>query len=165
MTAALLQINSEVAPELTPEPKIKTKSKSKSRAKAAPKLKHDDHLFTYAYTGVAMMAVLSAGLNGYANSLHATVEFAGWAMGVVIPAIILILGKVAGILWKRRQNNLAYVTAGAGIGLLLLSVWHCACSIAMLTGCHIIAAVPMAVAIDVGFVACELAAAKLERNG
>jgi hypothetical protein len=111
------------------------------------------------------MSLLSAGLNGYANSMHASVEWAGWAMGIVIPAIILILGKVAGILYKRRQNQLAYLTAGAGIGLLLLSVWHCASSIALLTGSDIIAAVPMAVAIDVGFVACELAAAKLEVNG
>jgi hypothetical protein len=40
----------------------------------------------------------------------------------------------------------------------LLSVWHCATSISLLTGSPLLLALPMAVAIDVGFVCCEVAA-------
>jgi hypothetical protein len=36
------------------------------------------------------MAVLSAALNGYANAQHAAVAWAGWGMGLTIPAIILL---------------------------------------------------------------------------
>jgi hypothetical protein len=104
------------------------------------------------------MAVLSAALNGYANSLEASIPWAGWGMGLTIPAIILLLGKVAGLLWKRGQHRLAYLTGGTGTGLLLLSVWHCATSISLLTGSPLLLALPMAVAIDVGFVCCEVAA-------
>jgi hypothetical protein len=123
--------------------------------KAAPKC---DHLTTYAYAGVALMAVLSALLNGYANSLHATIAWAGWCMGLTIPAIILLLAKAAGLLYKRGLHRLAYLTGGTGTGLLLLSVWHCATSISLLTGSPLLLALPMAVAIDMGFVCCEVAA-------
>jgi hypothetical protein len=40
------------------------------------------------------------------NAQHATVAWAGWGMGLTIPAIILLLGKVAGLLWKRGQHRL-----------------------------------------------------------
>lgn len=112
----------------------------------------------WAIGGVAVMSILSAGLNGYANAQHSPIGWAGWAMGFTIPIIILVLGKVAGLAWKRQQKPLAYCTAAAGVGLLALSVWHCASSIALLTGSHILLALPMAVAIDVGFVCCEYAA-------
>jgi Na+/proline symporter len=145
------------APSTAPKPKGKKPTRKPAAPKPAPRAK-EDHLIRYAYTGVAVMSLLSAGLNGYANSLHATIPWAGWGMGVVIPAIILILGKVGGLLWKRGHHHLAYLTAGSGVGLLVLSVWHCATSISLLTGSPLILAMPMAIAIDAGFVCCELAA-------
>lgn len=133
------------------------KSRRVTRKTAAVPSK-PDHLYGYAMAGVGLMAVLSALLNGYANAQHAEIAWAGWGMGLVIPAIILILGKVASLLHKRRQKRAAYITGGVGVGLLLLSVWHCATSIAALTGSPIMLALPMAVAIDCGFVCCEVAA-------
>ena len=41
--------------------------------------------------------------------------------------------------------------------MLLLSVWHCSESIALLTGSPVWLALPMSVAIDCGLVACEVA--------
>ena len=43
----------------------------------------------------------------------------------------------------------------SGVALLLLSVWHCSQSIALLTGSPV--ALALAVAIDCGLVACEVA--------
>lgn len=111
----------------------------------------------WALLGVVVMSILSAALNGYANANHSSSPMASWAIGIAIPAIILILGRVAGLAQQRGQRTLAYATASAGIGLLTLSVWHCAVSIAALTGSHVALAVPMAIAIDVGFVCCEYA--------
>jgi hypothetical protein len=128
----------------TPTPVVGSGAKSKA-------------LTRYALAGVVLMSALSAGLNGFANAQHSPVAWAGWVMGLAIPMIILILGKVAGILQTRGHRHLALTTAGAGIGLLALSVWHCATSISLLTGSPVVLALPMAVAIDVGFVCCELA--------
>jgi hypothetical protein len=119
--------------------------------------KPNDHIRAYAYAGVGLLSVLSAGLNGYANSLHSPIEWAGWMMGISIPLVILILGKVAGLQYRRGFRRAAYITGGTGVGLLFLSIWHCATSISILTGSPIMLAVPMAVAIDAGFVCCEVA--------
>jgi len=116
-----------------------------------------DHLQNYANAGVIVMALLSALLNGYANAMHASIAWAGWGMGLIVPVIILILGKVASLLYKRGHKRAAYATGGTGVGLLALSVWHCSESIALLTGSPLLLAMPMAIAIDAGFVACEVA--------
>jgi len=137
------------------EPKLVVRSKPTSKPRT---VKPNDRLAGYANAGVGVMAVLSALLNGYANATHATVAWAGWGMGLVIPIIILILGKVASLLYKRGKTRDAKLTAAVGCGLLFLSVWHCATSIAALTGSPLLLALPMAVAIDCGFVACEWAA-------
>jgi hypothetical protein len=144
------------------EPEVK-KQPRKPRAKKTPVAEpavatKSDHLWHYATAGVAVNAGLSMLLNGYANAQHATVPWAGWGMGLAIPVIILLLAKVAGLLYRRGHRHLAAVTAGSGIGLLALSVWHCASSIALLTGSGLFLAVPMAIAIDAGFVCCELSA-------
>lgn len=116
-----------------------------------------DRMGVYATAGVAVMSVLSAGLNGYAHAQHATVVWAGWGLGIAIPVIILLLGKVGGCLFHRGRKTLAYATGAAGVGLLVLSVWHCTTSISLLTGSPLLLAAPMALAIDLGFVCCELA--------
>lgn len=117
-----------------------------------------DGLRLYAAGGVAVMAIMSALLNGYASGQHATIEAAGWAMGLAVPVIVLTLGKVAGLLYKRGHRRQAYATGATAAGLLFLSVWHCASSIALLTGSPLLLALPMAVAIDCGLIACEVAA-------
>jgi Na+/proline symporter len=137
---------------------VEPKSRRKPVTKPVEVAKPNDHLKVYANVGVGIMAVLSALLNGYANATHAEVVWAGWAMGLAIPVIILILSKVASLLWKRGEKQAAKITAGVGIGLLFLSVWHCAVSISALTGSPFILAMPMAIAIDCGFVCCEWAA-------
>jgi hypothetical protein len=144
-------------PQVAQTEPLKLPRKRKARA-VKVKAIAADRLQTYANSGVGIMAVLSALLNGYANAQHATIPWAGWGMGLVIPVIILVLGKVASLLYKRGQHRAAYITAGCGIGLLALSVWHCSLSIAQLTGSPLLLAAPMAVAIDCGFVCCEIAA-------
>jgi hypothetical protein len=110
----------------------------------------------YAAAGVAIMAITSMGLNGYAFSLHATVPVAGWALGVIIPVFVLILFKVAGDKFTAHKG-FALLTGVTGSGVLLLSVWHCSESIALLTGSPLLLALPMAVACDIGLVCCEVA--------
>ena len=138
--------------------KPKAKATAKPKAKPAPE---NDHLLEWSNGGVVGLVILSASLNGYANSQHASVVWAGWVMGVVIPIIVLVLAKVAGKQWKRGQLARAKVTGGTGVGLLALSVWHCAQSIALLTAGSVtpwsmVLALPMAVAIDCGLVCCEV---------
>ena len=147
-----------------------------AKPKAAPKptavtttvVTTEDNMVRWANTGVVLMAVLSAWLNGYANSLSATIPRAGWLLGIVIPIIVLISAKVAGKQLRRGHVKRAQATAAAGLGLLLLSVWHCAVSISLLTfgvmptfsweGARILLlTLPMAVAIDGAMVACEVA--------
>lgn len=120
-------------------------------------LQHE--LERWALFGVVLMVVMSAGLNGYANSQHATVPWAGWLMGIAIPVLVLILAKVAGLLMRmgKRLQMLARVTFGVTIALLALSVYHCGMSISLLTGSDLWLSLPMAVAIDGGLVCCELA--------
>jgi hypothetical protein len=146
-------------PAAAPKLLVAPRPARKRRVKSVPvSTNMPDHLTRYANAGVGVMAILSALLNGYANATHAAIAWAGWAMGLVIPLIILILGKVASLLWKRREGRSTRITAAVGVGLLFLSVWHCATSIAALTGSPLILALPMAVAIDCGFVCCEWAA-------
>lgn len=111
----------------------------------------------WALFGVALTLVLSAGLNGYANAQHAPNPWAGWIMGVAVPVLVLVLSKVSGEKFRAGQRPVALLAGGSGVALLFLSVWHCANSIALLTGSGLFLAVPMAVAIDCGLVACEIA--------
>jgi hypothetical protein len=55
-----------------------------------------DNTRTVATFGVIFMAVLSGVLNGYAHAQHAPEAVAGWLLGLSIPVIVLVLGKVAG---------------------------------------------------------------------
>lgn len=111
----------------------------------------------WATFGVGFTLILSAGLNGYANAQHSPVAWAGWLMGLAVPLLVLTLSKVAGEKWQAGQRPVAWLAGGSGAALLFLSVWHCANSIGLLTGSGLFLAIPMAVAIDCGLVACEVA--------
>jgi hypothetical protein len=158
-----MTVTSNAAPVLTiakpsrkpRKPKPKTVQPVETTA-ASPK--PNDGLWYWATAGVAIMAVLSAVLNGYQHSQHSPSWLAGWGMGLVVPIIVLVLGKVAGLAWKRGAAVLAAMTALAGVGLLGLSVYHCSEAIASITGSPWGLAVPMAVAIDIGLVCSEYAA-------
>jgi hypothetical protein len=77
---------------------------------------------------------------------------------VVVPVLVLILGRVAGLLHKRQLARLAYVVGAVGGVVLALSVVHCTDSISRLTGSGVLLSGLLAVGIDCGLVACEVAA-------
>jgi hypothetical protein len=66
----------------------------------------------------------------------------------------------------RHARRLASAVGAVGVGVLGLSVTHCTGSIGLLTGSHWALAGLLAVGIDVGMVASELAelAARLRRD-
>lgn len=124
--------------------------------KTAPKPKPGD-VTGWATFGVVFMLGLSGMLNGYANAQHAPAAWAGWLMGLSVPVIVLVLSKVAGEKFLKNQRGPAWLAGGSGLALLVLSVYHCAESIALLTGSGLGLAIPFAIAIDCGLVACEFA--------
>jgi hypothetical protein len=130
-------------------------------AKSKKKKPKPDTLSTstraWATFGVVFTLVLSAGLNGYSNAQHSPVAWAGWLMGIAVPVIVLTLAKVCGEKYRSGQKPVAWFAGGSGVALLFLSVWHCSQSIALLTGSPVALALPLAVAIDCGLVACEIA--------
>jgi hypothetical protein len=111
----------------------------------------------WAYCGAGLTLGLSGWLNGLAFSAAAPSPVHGWVLGLAIPVAILIFSRVSALCYAHGRRPLAYVGAGACLSILLLSVQHCAVSIARLTGEHVILAGLMALAIDAGLVACELA--------
>lgn len=136
----------------------KTTSKNgKVSSRSIRKEKLSKTLHRFAYAGIALNASLSAFLNGMANASHADQPILGWMIGVTIPAILLVLGKIAGTSWKMGYTRFSYGMAITGSFLLFLSVFHCASSLASLTGSHWLISLPMAIAIDVGFLGCEIA--------
>ena len=137
-------------------PTVAKKRKAKAKKNAAVK-PEPASVKRWASFGVGLMLVLSAALNGFANSLHSPVAWAGWLMGLAVPVIVLVLAKVAGEKYRAGQRPVAWFAGGSGIALLFLSVHHCSLSIAALTGSPIALALPMSVAIDCGLVACEVA--------
>lgn len=146
----------------TPTPAAKPKRVRKPKAKPAPAAKPAqtpaaDPAAVWARFGVVFTLTMSAGLNGYANAQHAPAAWAGWLMGVAVPVLVLVLSKVAGERWRAGRRPVAWFAGGSGVALLALSVWHCANSVALLTGSGLALAVPLAVAIDAGLVACEMA--------
>lgn len=150
---------------VAPAPAVKPKAaKRKPTAKAKPATAPagservaNQATVRWSTFGVGFTLVLSAVLNGYANAQHAPIAFAGWLMGVSIPVIVLVLAKVAGEKYRDGQRPIAYLAGGSGVALLFLSIWHCATSIALLTGSGMVLAVPLAVAVDAGLVSLEIA--------
>lgn len=144
-------------PQPQPKRKRAPKPKQDTEQKPVPKPVRVSKVAGWAKFGVGLSLVLSAGLNGYANAQQATVVWAGWAMGFAVPVLVLILSKVAGETHKSNKRSVSLFAGGSGVALLALSVWHCASSIALLTGSGLALAIPLAVAIDCGLVACEVA--------
>lgn len=129
---------------------------SGSKARRKPVVKADP-LRVWAYTGVGLTLGLSGWLNGMAFAQSAPEPGFGWALGVAVPASVLVFSRVAALLYARGRKQLAYAGAVAVLSVLLLSVQHCAVSIARLTGEPVLLAGLMALAIDAGLVVCELA--------
>jgi len=123
-----------------------------------------DDLTLWSHVGVITTALLSAVLNAYANYQTASVPAFGVILGVCIPWIVFVLCKVGGKQFRQGHRRRAYFTAFAAGCLLLLSIHHCTASIAMLTGMEASEWGPylMAIAIDVGLVACEVATVKMK---
>ena len=80
------------------------------------------------------MLMLPSALNGFANSLHSPVVWAGGLMGLAVPVLVLVLANVSGEKFRAGQRPVAWFAGGSGIALLFLSVHHCSKSIAALTG-------------------------------
>src|SRR5690242_19066399 len=55
------------------------------------------------------------------------------------------------------RRRVALAVGGVGTAVLLLSVWHCTEALALLTGAPLALAALLAVGIDCGLVACEVA--------
>ena len=114
-------------------------------------------------TGYVVLSVsASCGLNAYANTQHAPSEpvalvLAG-ALGVLVPVLVLVLGKVASLAWKAGRQRLAGVLGAIGCAVLGLSVVHCTEAIALLTGSSHVLALLLAIGIDCGLVGCEVTA-------
>jgi hypothetical protein len=144
MSAATLKLTADPKPARKPRPSAKPKPDPELRQTAA--------------LTVLICAGLSGLLNAYAMYTHSPTPALGIVLGCSIPVIVLRLGKVTGKLWKRGNRELAYFAGCSGVGLLLLSVYHCAEAVSILTGSSLLLSVPLAVAIDCGLVACELAA-------
>jgi hypothetical protein len=132
---------------------VPTADKPKGKPAAAGR----DPLQMWANAGIGLTLALSGVLNGYANAEASPVAWAGWLMGMCVPALVLILSRVGGLAWKRGRRNLAKGCGAVALALLVLSVWHCAVSVAALTGSPLVLGVLMAIGIDCGLVACELA--------
>ena len=78
-------------------------------------------------------------------------------MGVAVPVLVLVLSMVCGEKFRAGQQPVEWFVGGSGIALLFLSVWHRSEAIALLTGSPVALALPLALAIDCGLVACEVA--------
>ena len=127
------------------------------QVKAEVKVKPVKGLKRWAYAGVGITLGLSGWLNGMAFANTAPNPASGWALGIAVPALVLVFSRVAALLYGLNRRALAACGAAATLSILLLSVQHCAVSIARLTGEHVALAALMALAIDAGLVVCELA--------
>jgi predicted anti-sigma-YlaC factor YlaD len=138
----------------------KGKSNGASKGKGKPAPHGQDGLERCCVAYIVLAALLSCGLNAQANVRHAP---EGWrslaaaALGCIIPALVLLAGRVAGYLYKRGMPWGAIAVGFIASVALGLSVWHCQDSIAVLTGANPVLATAMAITIDAGMIACEAA--------
>ena len=128
------------------------------KKRAIPKRPNEtDNLNRWATSYVGLSAVMSMVLNAMANGHHAKENvWMAYAMGALIPVLVLLLGRFAGLLYRRQKIQLSYCVGGIGVVLLMLSVFHCTESIGLLTGSNCVLAAALAIGIDCGLVACEV---------
>lgn len=145
----------------TSRPRKVREVKPAGEVKPAP----PDTLLQWARAGVFLSIGLSALLNGFANAEHARPGFGviGWGLGLCVPALILILARVSGGAFLRGRKVLGSAGGFVCVGLLGLSVRHCAHTFAVLTGADTVSAVLWAIGVDAGLVVCELVT--LNRRG
>jgi hypothetical protein len=141
---------------LTDKPARTRKPKAKADDKPATKPPGPDQLRPWAYAGIGLSISLSAVLNGFANAQHAPIPWAGWILGLWVPALVLVFARAGGVCYARGWRNLAAATGLVVLALLALSVSHCARSFVLLTGADTVSSVLMAIGIDAGLVCCEL---------
>jgi hypothetical protein len=112
----------------------------------------------WAKAGIGLSVGLSALLNGWANAEHCApgMAWAGWGLGLCVPALVLILARVAGGAWLRGRRGLGLAGAAVVVALLGLSVRHCAHTFAALTGADGWSATAWAIGVDAGLIVCEL---------
>jgi hypothetical protein len=138
----------------------KVKARPKAKGKPEPK---PNPVTGWAYAGVGLTLSLSGWLNGLAFSQSAPTPVHGWVLGVAIPVLVLVFSRVSAVLYAQGNRHLAYCGAGATLSILLLSVQHCAVSIARLTGEPVALAALMALSIDVGLVVAEVASVGVKK--
>jgi drug/metabolite transporter (DMT)-like permease len=136
----------------------KTRKTTLQKRATRPKRHEIDNLNRWATAYVALSAVMSMVLNAMANGHHAREGqvWMAYAMGALIPVLVLLLGRVAGLLHRRKKPRMSKCVGGIGVVLLLLSVFHCTESIGALTGSNWVLAAALAIGIDCGLVACEV---------
>ena len=140
-------------------------AKKESGDKAKKERKHASHLRQVEKWGsryVAAAVVLSSGLNAWANvdlcgSENVLACSAAGVLGAVVPGLVWMLGKIAGHAHRANKTLVSGSVGAAGVVLLILSIWHCAHAIALLTGGGILLSGLLAVGIDYGLVASEVA--------
>jgi len=140
----------------------KAKGKPSEPAKAKRGSGHLRQVERWGTRYVAAAVVLSSGLNAWANvdmcgSDYVLACAAAGMLGAVIPGLVWMLGKIAGHAYRAGRRGLAASVGAAGVALLVLSIWHCAHAIALLTGGGLVLSGLLAVGIDYGLVASEVA--------
>lgn len=138
---------------------------TRRRLEAKPAGKRASHLRQVDRWGrryVVAACVLSSGLNAWANvdmcgSTGVLACTAAAALGAVVPGLVWMLGHISGhaYLAGRRWHSVA--VGAAAVALLVLSIWHCAHAIALLTGGGLVLSGLLAIGIDYGLVASEVA--------
>jgi hypothetical protein len=135
---------------------LDTPRRTRPKAKAERRVKRNPtHLWATFCVGLTL--TLSAWLNGLAFSSAAENPLNGWVLGVTIPVLVLGFSRVSALLYRSGDRGLAYCGAAATLSMLLLSVQHCAVSIAKLTGEPVALAALMALSLDFGLVTAEIA--------
>lgn len=146
-----------MATKFTDQTAMESNSRRVVKVKQKPKPTQRNPVHRWAVAGVALTLALSGWLNGMAFSVSAPTPLCGWALGLSIPLLVLVFSRVSALLWESGRRHLAYAGAGATVSILLLSVQHCAVSVAALTGEHVALASLFALAVDAGLVVCDIA--------
>jgi hypothetical protein len=148
-------------------PSAKPTRKPARRTARKPKAEQPARVGIPAVAYIALAGLASCALNGLANSVSAPTGYAlpAWGLGIFVPVAVLLLGRTAGLLYRAKHRRLAYAVGTIAAVVLGLSVVHCSHSIALLTGSHWTLAAALAVGIDAGMVASEIAHTLTAQSG